>query len=287
MANITPQVIPTRYEFLTCLTENTEWTPDENGTYRITCIGKSADGGTGGARYFYSIKDGSGLSTSENYAGDGGTGGGAGGISRSIISLKKSDSIHCTINTNVTSFGEYLSATAGNGVTPGSGTGGNDFNTTGNTGGYAGKGVKKSTKNGQSTILQYPSSGGRGGGNGALGGKAGSNTGTNNGSGGGGGGGATYALPEGIAYDDPLYTTYIQRDLSAYSGGNGDNYNDATQPTAGQSYPTFSALNPVWYGGGNGGGGDGAFSSSSNIKPGGAGSSGSPGGILIEKGIFD
>ena len=89
------------------------------------------------------------------------------------------------------------------------------------------------------------------------------------------GGGGTYQLPENIAYDDNLYTTYIKRDLTGYKGGNGGEGRAS-------SYPAFDATNPVWYGGGNGGGG-----ASSGRQQGAAGSAGSPGGILIEEAIYD
>lgn len=90
--------------------------------------------------------------------------------------------------------------------------------------------------------------------------------------GGGGGGGATYKLPPEISYDDPLYSKYIIRDLSGYSGGKAG--------YSGSRYPVFSASNPVWYGGGNGGGGQDGYGNPGNGTP------GSPGGILIEKGVF-
>lgn len=88
------------------------------------------------------------------------------------------------------------------------------------------------------------------------------------------GGGGTYQLPEDIAYDDPLYTTYIKRDLTGYRGGNAGG--------TGSSYPNLDATNPVWYGGGNGGGG-----ASSGNQQGAAGSAGSPGGILIEEAVYE
>lgn len=98
-----------------------------------------------------------------------------------------------------------------------------------------------------------------------------------------GGGGANYNLPSDIAYDDPLYTTYIALDLSMYKGGDGGG-GRSIAPTAASSYPAFSATNPVWYGGGNGGGGGRARSST---EAGTAGTAGSPGGILIEEAIYD
>lgn len=136
----TMQPEPTGWKFVTCLTANTEYQVPKNGIYRITCIGKSGDGSSGGkgegtskttisgTRYYYRNDTG----------GVGGNGGGAGGIARSILNLTTSEKVHCTIDTTISSFGDYLSATAGNGINPGTGTGGNDFNTTGNGGGTGG-----------------------------------------------------------------------------------------------------------------------------------------------------
>lgn len=95
-------------------------------------------------------------------------------------------------------------------------------------------------------------------------------------------GGANYNLPSDIAYDDPLYTTYITLDLSMYKGGDGGG-GRSIAPTAASSYPAFSATTPVWYGGGNGGGGGRA----GRDEAGTAGTAGSPGGILIEEATYD
>ncbi len=98
------------------------------------------------------------------------------------------------------------------------------------------------------------------------------------------GGGGTYQLPEDIAYDDPLYTTYIKRDLTTYRGGTGGKSRESnnTSATKGSSYPSFSSNLPVWYGGGNGGGGGTDIDTQ-----GAAGTAGSPGGILIEEATYD
>ena len=170
----TMQPEPTGWKFVTCLTANTEYQVPKNGTYRITCIGKSADGTSGGGgssrtgdyiegSYYYNYY----------YGGAGGNGGGSGGIARSVLTLTTSEKVHCTVDTTISSFGDYLSATAGNGINPGSGTGGNDFNTTGNSGGAGGSGGYVRVSNYSS---KYPSSssdsgfGNQGKGNGALGG---------------------------------------------------------------------------------------------------------------------
>lgn len=69
---------PTGWKFVTCLTANTEYQVPKNGTYRITCIGKSGDGATGGGgrtvrndyidgTHYYNYY----------YGGSGGNGGGA------------------------------------------------------------------------------------------------------------------------------------------------------------------------------------------------------------------
>ncbi len=105
---------------------------------------------------------------------------------------------------------------------------------------------------------------------------------------GSGGGGGTYSLPSNIAYDDPLYTTYIKLTLNDYRGGDGGNGSSNNRNAS--SYPTFSAETPIWYGGGNGGGGGSAGSYSNSNSPiflPGAGSAGSPGGILIEEAIYE
>ena len=285
----TMQPEPTGWKFVTCLTANTEYQVSKNGTYRITCIGKSADGASGTiARRVDGPDDGGTVGdwTDTYYGGNGGNGGGSGGISRSILSLKDNEKIHCTIDTTISSFGEYLSATAASGVNPGTGTGGTEFNTTGNAGGTGGLGAYYRLKVGVPiTIDRRAKNGNRGGGNGALPGTIDNSNSYPGGNGGGGGGGATYNLPSDIAYDDPLYTTYIVRDLSVYKGGNGYNNQTANSSANASTYPTFSADAPVWYGGGNGGGG--GYARNSLLSPVGTGSAGSPGGILIEEAIYD
>ena len=289
VVQITPRVIPDGYEFLTCLTQNTEWTPPEDGFYRITCIGKSGDGATGGTGTWEQGTGGDhyGDWICTYYGGAGGNGGGSGGISRSILDLRANEKVHCTVSTSVSSFGSHLSATAAVWNTPGEGKGGNEFNTTGNNGGSGGTGGWDKALNGypSTSNQRLPKSGSRGGGNGANGGQArtaGESYPAE--SGGGGGGGATYNLPLDIAYDDPLVTTYIVQSLANHYGGDGGDGRNG-RPTAASSYPAFNPLTPVWYGGGSGGGGASA-GNSSTTRPGATGSAGSPGGILIEKGVF-
>ena len=287
VVQITPRVIPDGYELLTCLTQNTEWTPPEDGFYRITCIGKSGDGATGYRGSYTSRPVRPTVTHSTMSGGYGGSGGAAGGMARSVLELRTSTSVHCTVTTSITSFGDYLSATAGIWNTPGAGTGGTDFVTTGNEGGQGGRGGRHEGETGTAGSKSYPARGNDGKGNGGQGGAArvsSSNFDINNVGGGGGGGGGTYALPSNISYDDPLYTTYIVRDLRSYRGGDGS---DGRYVGSGSRYPEFSASNPIWYGGGNGGGGGSAGSHQSwdGFNPG-YGSPGSPGGILIEKGVF-
>lgn len=288
VVQITPRVIPDAYEFLACLTQNTEWTPPEDGFYRITCIGKSGDGATGGTGREEQGTGGDhyGDWLGTYYGGAGGIGGGTGGIARSVLDLRASEKIHCTVSTSISSFGSHLSATAAVWNTPGEGKGGNDFSTTGESGGRGGRGGYHKSLNGypSSSNTTYPANGENGGGNGARGGQAYRPEHYAGEGGGGGGGGATYKLPLDIAYDDPLVTTYIVQNLANYYGGNGGNGRNG-RPTAASNYPTFNPLAPVWYGGGSGGGGASA-GSGSITRPGAAGSLGSPGGILIEKGVF-
>ena len=287
VVQITPRVIPDGYELLTCLTQNTEWTPPEDGFYRITCIGKSGDGATGYRGSYTSRPVRPTVTHSTMSGGYGGSGGAAGGMARSVLELRTSTSVHCTVTTSITSFGDYLSATAGIWNTPGAGTGGTDFVTTGNEGGQGGRGGRHEGETGTAGSKSYPARGNDGKGNGGQGGAArvsSSNFDINNVGGGGGGGGGTYALPSNISYDDPLYITYIVRDLRSYRGGDGS---DGRYVGSGSRYPEFSASNPIWYGGGNGGGGGsaGSYQSWDGFNPG-YGSPGSPGGILIEKGVF-
>ena len=85
------------YPIVAVLTESGTWTVPESGTYRISCIGSGGVGAiqTGG-RYYTC-----------------GAGGGAGGIAESSIKLVKSIQIHISVDSGVTSFGNYLSATSG------------------------------------------------------------------------------------------------------------------------------------------------------------------------------
>ena len=104
--------------------------------------------------------------------GYGGSGGAAGGMARSVLELRTSTSVHCTVTTSITSFGDYLSATAGIWNTPGAGTGGTDFVTTGNEGGQGGRGGRREGETGTAGSKSYPARGNDGKGNGGQGGAA-------------------------------------------------------------------------------------------------------------------
>lgn len=265
-AQVTPNVIPTGYEFLTCLTENTVWTPPEDGFYRINAFGKCADGGMGEHGQKYS-------SEPEGIQGKtGGYGGASGGFSRSVLSLTTGDRINCTVTAALTSFGDYLSATGATGQTGvGKGSGGNLVNLNGFAGGSGGRGTQRASD------AQNGSSGGNSGATGGY------QLGYSYRCGGGGGGGARIPVPE-VDYDDPLYTTYTVTSLSSYRGGNGSSTNHAATP--GSSYPSFDPKSPVVYGGGNGGGGGHNGMGANDPHPGQIGSKGSPPCIIIEKGVY-
>lgn len=275
----TPMLIPESYEFFECLTANQEWQPPQSGTYRITCIGKCANGETPP----YPTRD-------DSYA-DGGYGGGSGGISRSILQLDSSKKYHCTVDTTITSFDSYLSATAAIGKEPGVGTNGNEFNVAGARGGDGGHSSVKA---------------GAGGNNGCLPGDGYRS----------GGGGANLVIPEDLKYDDTLYLI-TQRSLSDKRGGRGAgytlkrhscpqidapligsyNYSVPSPPTEPSYYPVFNPDTPKFYGGGSGGGGGVRRYVSTCSNCGGnhagytshqssSGAPGSPGAIIIEKGVF-
>ena len=65
-----------------------------DGTYRVTVVGKGGNG-----------------ASSNTF--DEGNGGGGGAWARSLLKLNKSEAVQVTCNTSISSFGSYLSATAG------------------------------------------------------------------------------------------------------------------------------------------------------------------------------
>lgn len=152
----------------------------------------------------------------------------------------------CTINASLTSFGEYLSATSSSGGTIGTGTNGTEYNLSGFAGGAPGK------------------------------------QGENNGcSGNSGGGGARVPVPY-----DPF--PYVPETLSNYRAGGSAYYAGAGSNAT--PYPALDLSNPKIYGGGCGNGNDYYRGTDPTWGPmyyyGGAGSLGSPGLIIIEKGVL-
>lgn len=87
------------------------WVVPESGDYLITVIGKGGDGGSS----FYE-------SGYESISAAGGSAGGTGAWCQSVIKLSKGASIPITVNTSLSSFGSYLSATAGENGRVGSST---------------------------------------------------------------------------------------------------------------------------------------------------------------------
>lgn len=256
-----PEDVEGAYEFFQLITQTTEWSPSVSGWYSIYCVGKSGNGSAGGT---------------VRRQGDGGPGGGSGGIARSTLYLKTTDVINITINDSLTSFGDYMSATAAENATRsirqdryylgsdgGNADGGNKANLVGYKGGSGG--IPSYSEN-------YSTNGTQGGNNGAYGGAG---RGSSRYRSGGGGGGARLAD-----------TKYTIASLTAYSGGTGQHYDsdgERTPATGGSVYPDINTNPPVLYGGGNGGGGGGAVSSSGTTYAAGTGSAGTPGCIIIEK----
>ena len=120
------------YPIVAILTESTTWTVPESGTYQISCIG------SGGAAVAWVESESSRINIL--------VGGGAGGIAESQLKISKGTAIPVTISDAVTSFGNYLSASAGQDgyivqsiqavITSSSGSGGNASG--GNIGNYTG-----------------------------------------------------------------------------------------------------------------------------------------------------
>ena len=94
---------------LTFITASGTYIVPHNGKYRVACV---ASGGNG-------YNAGYGLNRTSSH------GSGGGGIAESILSLTKDESITITIDFSVTSFGNYMTATAGqSGTNTGNGIGG-------------------------------------------------------------------------------------------------------------------------------------------------------------------
>lgn len=275
-SNIPPK--PASYNLVVVLTANTSWTVPETKWYKIYCVGRSGDGGYGGADYSAKGNPRSG--------GGGGAGGNTGGVSIRQVFLKKGEVIPVTISTENTSFGSYASATRG-------GNGGTA--TPGVNGGYNNGGIGGviSTTLGAAyggDIANYAGlkggAGGKGGGSSSGPPTAGTGVGGNTGGtwasgayaahlgGGGGGSGIKY---QGLA----AYQAAVDLAGGAGSGkGSGGTGTGHIFP----AYPQF------FCGSGAGGGGAGPKEVSSDDTygayfSGGVGGLGSPGGVVIEKGV--
>lgn len=276
---------PSEWELYEVVRVNTTWTPpEENAWYRVHVFGKCGDGGNG---------------TAGGSGGYGGAGGNSGGYASAILYGKDIIATACTIDSTITSFGSFLAAAAG-----GSASGRTVSSVVGI--GTVGEGCYAPT---------YALSGYKGGAPQNAGGNSGAKAGSlpspawtdQDGDtrtdyddiGTPGGGGARLPTP---------YTNfpYVPNNLNNYSGGRAGwaytNYSDEVggAASAGSSYPSVDLTAPMLYGGGNGGGG-GAYSYTDRDSngngvtvgdpyhvyngSGGAGSAGSPGLIIIERGV--
>lgn len=133
------------------------WTVPQTGVYIVTCVGAGGKGGTG-------RRQGEGYAT--------GAGAGSGAIAKSKLTLTANSTVSITASSAISSFGSYLSATAGGNATdtyssqiytfiPGAGgvaSGGNMINVNGLTGSNGGtQGTSANgVGNGASTSLQTP-----------------------------------------------------------------------------------------------------------------------------------
>lgn len=255
---------PTNWSFLQAFSSNGTFQVQGNTWYRIHVYGCS---GRGGNTY-------QGGYTAGN---SGAGGGGSGGYSCSVLYFKAGVAVPITATPSTTSFGTYLSATAGTqgedvmeyteGYTAkagvgGQGYGGNQINVGGFAGGSGGRSGKSKSSPGTAGL----NLGGAGG--------AGSSSNYGNVLGGGGGGGGRLAN-----------SPYTISNMSAYAGGRGWNIvpagNDSAyiQATNGVTLPgPHDTLPPKVYGGGGGAGGGG-----SRIDV--YGAVGTPAIIIIEKGV--
>ena len=275
---------PTSWTFLQAISANGNFNAEANTWYRVHVFGKSGNGGS-------VIPKTSGGGQANTLGGAGG--GGAGGYSCSSLYFKDVTSVPVTIGAAASSFGSYLSATAGsngvnkdltseNGTTSssesilpgtaggnsGTGSGGNIINYSGGIGGTGGAGFNLSGGAGTAG-----SAGGNSGGNGgALRGSVATKQG-----GGGGGGGRlkanAYVGAMGVigAGGDSAYSTRSDSSQSTY----------VVPGLPGDSPPVWNATNPPTLYGGGGGAGGTYFLNFASIL----GGTGSPGLIIIEKGV--
>ena len=180
---IPPEPGDNEYALINSYTSNAVWTCQEDGWYRVTCVGAGGSGGSGGAEA-HRAND----SNADRVYGSGGGGGGSGGCATSVLYLKKGTSLSISYNGNAQTAGMVngenvnISATAGgignngsqgsvryayeydppryiytipNGGTGGSGgiaSGGNKINSNGNNGGNGGKGERGPYKGGSSPV---------------------------------------------------------------------------------------------------------------------------------------
>lgn len=271
---------PATWRFLQAISANTNFTMEKGKWYRVHVYGKSGDGGythTGNIQDIY---------------GTGGAGGGgSGGYACSILMEKRGAVVPCTVSAAITSFGSYLSATAGGngasvdtsaqtsaggaGGAGGSASGGNQVNTNGFAGGAGG---------GTAYVNYYwrGSAGARGGNSGGNGGADGSaNPGANynylRNTAGGGGGGARLPISPYTGVMGAIGAGGLGGKCSVEYEGDSDT-NHFYNGSPGNTPPAWSATSPpTLYGGGGGAGG--AIDRKTV-----SGSTGTPGLIIIEVG---
>lgn len=250
---------PKTWTFLQAFTSNGNFRVPKDGWYRVECFGQSKNGGNGG--------DGGLTSAGIAYGGDGGDGGSSGGYSCSYLRLKEGVRIPITVNTSISSFGDFLSATTINGV------GGTEMNAPCTEGGKGGEGGTNFFDNSP----MYGKPGLQGENNGAKGGRIVQGNSDNRklcGGGSGGGGGRYSGGSE-----------FISSNMSSfYAGTSGSGI--GINPTSPTEYPSIMATGiPILYGGGSGGGG-GAYSrgTGGGFTLGANGSKGTPACLIISKG---
>ena len=170
---IPPEPGDNEYTLINSYTSNAVWTCQEDGWYRVTCVGQGGSGATGGA--FYDNR--------RNVAGSGGGGGGSGGCSVSVFYCKAGDTLSITYNGSAKAVGTiageaitvYASAggngkpgdvgsystvpSGGNGGAAGGANSGNKFNLPGNAGGKGADGYVTTVSSGRYTPSTVPNGG--------------------------------------------------------------------------------------------------------------------------------
>lgn len=262
---------PASWMFFQLITDSRTWAVPTDAWYKIYCVGRSGNGGNGLTGYPEEDRN------RGSRGGGGGGGGGSGGVSIYTVFLKEGTAIPVTVNGSVTSFESRMSATAGGnggvgttGVSlqggspgvPGQAFGGNVANSTGLCGGVGGKGGVED--NHTPWYL-----------NGQPGESVGGNTGgtaTGNYVHDGGGGGSGNNLQSLGGYF--VFTNKY--------GGNGGTTQTGILTTHPWSAPQSMSSPPILYGSGGGGGGGGL---GTGVQPPTPGGMGTPGCIIIEKGV--